>query len=102
MILTIVLKYLEPVAAPVSAPVIFSVKEAPSRSVPTTLKDIPLSSPPDVITTVLAEPRVTAPPSAKAPPKTRAALLATCADAEKPFGSAATSSLIRLNLLLPY
>ena len=75
---------------------ILSVKEAPSKSVPTTVKDILLSSPPEVIDTVRAEPRVTAPPSAKAPPKTRAALLATCADAEKPFGSAATSSLIKV------
>ena len=74
----------------------FSVKEAPSKSVPTTLNDIPLSLPPEVIDTVLADPRVTAPPLAKAPPKTKAALLATCAEAEKPFGSAATSSLIKV------
>jgi hypothetical protein len=93
----IVAKNFVPVAVPVSAPVIDSVAAVPDSSVPATVKDIALSSPPLRMVTFLGESKVTDPPEAKAPPNVNAALLPTAAAVEIPSVSAA-AAVIKLEL----
>ena len=91
MIEVIVVKICVPVAVSAFAPVIDSEAAAPVSSVPTAVKDIPLSFPALRIVIFLGASKVTAPPEAKAPPITSAALLPTAAAVDIPFGSAAAA-----------
>jgi len=88
----IVVKKVEPVAVPVSAPVIDSVTADPVSSVPVAVNDIPESSAALRIVMFLGSSNVTAPPEARAPPITRLALLPTAAAVEMPSGSAVAAS----------
>jgi|TARA_R110000822_G_scaffold25976_1_gene78610 hypothetical protein len=93
----IVAKSCVPVAVPAFAPVIDSETAVPVSSVPTAVKDIPLSLPALRIVMFLGASKVTDPAAAKAPPITSAALLATAAAVDIPFGSAA-AAVIKLDV----
>ena len=94
VMLVIVLKKPLLVSVPALAPVTDSDKASPLTSVPTTVKEMPLSSPADKIVTCLPEALVTVPPECKAPPITKAASSPTAATVDIPFASRATSSLM--------
>jgi hypothetical protein len=86
-----VLKKVDPVVVPVSAPATFTTTAAPVSSVPVTLNDIPESSAELRIVIFRGSSNVTAPPEANAPPRTKLALLATAATADTPSVSAAAA-----------
>ena len=71
VICVIVLKNFVPVLVELFPPVIASVCAVPSASVPVTVKAKLVSFPADVIVTSLGTVRVTEPPEAKAPAKTK-------------------------------
>jgi len=91
-IAVIVVKKVDPVAVPESAPVIDSVTAVPVSSVPVAVNDIPESSPALRMVMFLGSSKVTVPPEARAPPITKLALLPTDAAVEIPSGSAVAAS----------